>query len=132
LGHDPGINWSAYEAQLAAQGIRFTGDNETHVREAQAREMVERVCKEHSYPILLSDTGEVSLNAKDVLAPLHGLDPVLDAYKHRQSVQKILKTEIPRMRNADGTPAERVYSPFNVLVSSGRTSSSADKQHNYP
>lgn len=132
LGHDPGINWSAYEAQLAAQGIRFTGDNETHVREAQAREMVERVCKEHSYPILLSDTGEVSLNAKDVLAPLHGLDPVLDAFKHRQSVQKLLKTEIPRMRNADGTPAERVYSPFNVLVSSGRTSSSADKQHNYP
>lgn len=132
LGHDPGINWSAFEPQLAAQGIRFTGDNETHVREAQARAMVERVCREHHYPVLITDSGETSLNAKDVLAPLHGLDPVLDAYKHRQSVQKILKTEIPRMRNKDGTPAERVYSPFNALVNSGRTSSSAEKEHNYP
>jgi len=59
------------------------------------------------------------------------LDPTLEQYQHRQKLQKLLNTDLPRMTlpDAEGKhtniPAERIHPEFNVLVSTGRTSSSA-------
>lgn len=58
------------------------------------------------------------------------LSPMLEEYAHRQSLQKLVNTELPRMshRDADGKPirdAAIVHPLFDVLKTTGRTSSYA-------
>lgn len=53
------------------------------------------------------------------------LDPVLEQYRHRQKLQKLVTTELPRMNNADGTTARIVHPCYDVLKETGRTSSFA-------
>ena len=67
------------------------------------------------------------------------LSPVLRKYMERNSITKILTTELPRMRNEDGTPAAVVRFNFGLPIDSGRTSSfagtlypSANGQNIYP
>jgi hypothetical protein len=61
------------------------------------------------------------------------VDPALVEYERRQSVQKLVSTEIPRMGAPSWWPAELasyVHPKYDVLKATGRTSSFADK--NYP
>lgn len=56
------------------------------------------------------------------------LDPVLEQYKHRQDLQKLVTTEIPRMNDPEtGLSSPVVHPNFAVLKSTGRTSSFAGK-----
>jgi len=55
------------------------------------------------------------------------LDPVIEEYSHRQSLQKYVTTELPRMCREDGTSADIVHPSFDVLKKTGRTSSYATK-----
>lgn len=54
-----------------------------------------------------------------------GADPVIDQYLHRQRLQKLVTTEIPRMNRADGTDADVVHPMYDALKETGRTSSYA-------
>jgi DNA polymerase I-like protein with 3'-5' exonuclease and polymerase domains len=54
-------------------------------------------------------------------------DPVLAQFDHRASLVKLKTTEIPRMKNDDGTVAEVVHGNFDVLKETGRTSGFASK-----
>lgn len=78
-----------------------------------------------------SDTfpeGDVSTKAEwfDEYA---SLDPVLEQYQHRQKLQKMVTTEMPRLCTKDekgkstGITSPIVHPCFNVLVETGRTSS---------
>jgi len=67
--------------------------------------------------------GQVSVD-KDWLEDYAHLDPVLDEYKFRQTFQKMLTTEIPRMK-WEGEVAPVVYPNFDSLKATGRTSSFA-------
>lgn len=58
-------------------------------------------------------------------------DPTLSEYAHRQSLQKLVTTEIPRMNWEDKT-APIIYSNYDILKVSGRTSSYAGKKPLYP
>lgn len=72
-----------------------------------------------------TDTGNVSTDS-EVIADVSDADVVLGVYQHRQSLQKLVSTEIPRMM-WDGKLAPRVHWPYKELLETGRTSSSADK-----
>ncbi len=54
------------------------------------------------------------------------LDPVLEQFRHRQSLQQMVTTEIPRMNWNDVT-SPIVHPCYDVLKETGRTSSFADK-----
>lgn len=59
-----------------------------------------------------------------------GVDPVLDQYLHRQKLQKLVTTELPRMEwEVEGVrqTASVVHPEFDVLKETGRTSSYAGK-----
>lgn len=55
----------------------------------------------------------------------HHLHPVLDEYRNRQKLQKLVTTELPRMEIEPGVPAPVVHPNFDVLKRTGRTSSFA-------
>lgn len=79
--------------------------------------------------------GQVSYATKFLKAHAHK-DPLLTEYYERQKLSKLVSTEIPRMsmnkfiglpEGSDPVPAPLVHPCFNVLVSTGRTSSFASK-----
>lgn len=72
-----------------------------------------------------TDTGLVSTDS-EVIDDVADLDDVLGVYQHRQALQKLVSTELPRM-TWEGKPAPRVHFCYKVLVETGRTSSHADK-----
>lgn len=81
------------------------------------------VIKGSEIPFKRTDKGGVSTDS-EVIEDLSD-DPVLACYQHRQKLQKMVSTEIPRMM-WEGKLAPRVHWPYKVLLETGRTSSSAD------
>ena len=63
----------------------------------------------------------------DWLDEREGTDDLLDEYLHRQRLQKLVTTEMPRLNREDGSPAEVVHPMFDALKETGRTSSYASK-----
>lgn len=72
-----------------------------------------------------TEAGGVSAD-EEVISDLAPFDSALKAYQHRQELQKLVTTEVPRML-WEGQPATRVHFPFEILKETGRTSSRADK-----
>lgn len=68
--------------------------------------------------------GSLSLDSEFIETNWH-LDPVLEQYKHRSDVQKLVTTELPRMcwPKGSGNVAPVVHPCYDSLKSSGRTSS---------
>ncbi len=87
---------------------------------AVLHELITHVSRENGLPVKLTETGRVSA-AADVLEELAPLNEVLHEFQFRESLQKLVTTEIPRMS------ASVVHPHYNELVSSGRTSCSATK-----
>lgn len=69
--------------------------------------------------------GDISTSS-EVIDDTAPHDEILEIFKHRQKLQKMVTTELPRM-TWEGEPAERVHFRFKCLVETGRTSSSSDK-----
>lgn len=80
------------------------------------KERVELVCKTFGEDVKLTPTGAISTD-KDVLGRISHRDPVLAQFEHRQSLQKLVTTELPRISGSV------VHCPFDVLKETGRTSS---------
>ena len=89
------------------------------------KEIITTVCEENDVDIKLTRTGEIRAD-KDVLSILSELNPILAQYQHRQNLNKIKTTEIPRLN------AGLVHPNFQVLERSGRTASYAGKKPLYP
>lgn len=101
---------------------------------------VKRLCAEyyreppdHDTPVedlrdwLFRPHGALKLDAEFFEDHFH-LDPVLEQYKHRQDLQKLVTTEMPRMNDPEtGESSEIVHANFDVIKSTGRTSSYASK-----
>lgn len=69
-------------------------------------------------------TGQISVDA-EFLDDFAHLDPVLGQLQHRAALQKIVTTELPRMK-WNGAPAGILHPCYDVLKETGRTSSYAD------
>lgn len=74
-----------------------------------------------------TDTGDVS-TASSVITTVADAHPVLKTYQHRQKLQKLVSTEIPRMM-WDGKLAPVVHFPYKAILETGRTSSSATEKY---
>ncbi len=70
--------------------------------------------------------GQLSITSDFLAAHAHLLDDVLKQYQHREKLQKLVTTEIPRMK-LNGVLQSRVYPQYDVLKETGRTSSFASK-----
>ena len=73
--------------------------------------------------------GQLSVDAEFLGDHAH-LDATLTQYKHRQDLQKLVTTEIPRMK-LNGVVAERVYPQYDSVKETGRTSSFSSKSEDY-
>ncbi len=118
-------DWSMYQVTLESEGIKFCKAVKPSVNRKVLVALVERLCKEYDIEIKLTDKEQTSTDS-EVMDDLEGLDEVIDTYRHRQSLQKIVSTELPRME-WEGELAEVVHFPFRALLETGRTSSSANK-----
>lgn len=97
--------WIPYCLQLAEQhgwDVPYTAPSDTH------------------------PNGQPSIKM-DWLEEHEGFDPTLDQYLHRQRLQKMVTTEIPRMNRQDGSDADVVHPMFDALKATGRSSSFASK-----
>ena len=98
------------------------------IKQKPLGDLVVAVCTANGIDITYTDgrvdkaTGErvpgICTNA-EVIQTIAHLDPILGQYQHRQELQKLVTTEIPRMQ------APVVHPRFDVLKETGRTSSSA-------
>lgn len=104
---------------------KFTKGKPASVDRKKLLAHVERVCLEHGIEVQKTEPtdrapeGQTKADA-EVMEMLGGLDPVLAEYQHRQSLQKLVTTELPRMSGGI------VHPMFDVLKETGRTSSSAN------
>lgn len=99
--------------------------------------LIERVCHENKLPVKKTDPtkkfhgGQVKADA-DVLAELARFSPTIAEYEHRQSLQKLVSTEIPALKvfkwpDGVGRPVETCHPCYDFLKKTGRTSSYAGK-----
>lgn len=96
--------------------------------------LIEEVCLAHGLEVPRNEPTEKALEkdpnaignvsySKDTLEDIAHLHPALEEYQYRAYLDKLVTTELPRMSG----PV--VYPQFNVLVSTGRTSSFASKKY---
>lgn len=127
LSEEP-ADWSPWKQRLLDKGFKFTGENPKIKKNTNViKALVERICKDHGIEIKRTDKGGVSTDA-EVVRDLSDFDPAMKEYAAWQKLQKLVTTEIPRMK-WDGLPAERVHFNFNVLVRTTRTSSYASSKY---
>lgn len=118
-------DWDFYRQFLEEQGIKFTKGVAPSVDTKVLKDRIVEVSGVHGMQVKLTDTGAVSTDS-EVISDLAGLDPVIECYKARQVLQKLVTTEIPRME-WEGELADTVHFPFRVLLETGRTSSYANR-----
>jgi DNA polymerase family A/3'-5' exonuclease len=145
---DPKADPLAFQAELEGAGIKFTEEVPSGIKKEPLLKRVMATILAEAFV----DTPEVYLNMdldemvalaeasgiaykktetgavcadSEVIDAVADSDEVLAVYQHRQSLQKLVSTEIPRMM-WDGKLAPRVHWPYKTLLETGRTSSSAD------
>ena len=109
---------------LELHGVKFSAAKPSKINTAPLHELIEEVTKRIGERVKRSATGLVSAK-DDVLAGLAPHDPILKSYAGRASLQKLVKTEMPRLQwpPFSGTPADVVHFKFSVLKNTGRTGS---------
>lgn len=123
----PSDGWAAHREKLEAGGIKFTAGKKGSIDQTKLRARIEEVCKRLDRKPKMTDDEEnpkVSLES-DAIEDLVDHDEVLAQYAHRQSLQKLVTTELACLE-WEGAPSVRVHPNFNVLVETGRTSSTGN------
>lgn len=91
--------------------------------------IVEDLAKSNSeVELRYTDKGNLQVDAA-WLADFAHHSPVLQQLQHREKMQKIVNTDLPRLEwpKGSGVPAKVVHPSFDVLKATGRTSSFASK-----
>lgn len=89
-----------------------------------ALDELEAIAEKEKIQIKRTATGQISVDSEVVAGLVR--DPVMACYKHRQDLQKIVTTELPRI-TWNNEPARTVHFSYKTLVETGRTSSFASK-----
>lgn len=137
--------WAAHQEALEAEGIKFKAAKKGKKSMKTLHAYVEKVCLDNGLPVKRNKPssrfpeGSIACDS-EVIDSLVGLDreegvegmTPLETYKHRQKLDKLITTEIPRMmwpRPKDDPDnaklADVVHFPFKTLVNTTRTSSSS-------
>lgn len=133
LGKTP-LDWEPHIEELISQGIKFTKPEKSTYNKKELAEQVRKVCEKFEIEVQMTDGGESGEKQvkfdKEVQTELAGLDVTLDEYIDRAEIQKLVTTELPRMRSG------RVHPKYDILKKTGRTSSygnsKKDKNPAYP
>lgn len=139
----------AWREELENSGVKFKAPEPSHLKTAKLQhrvlaclvsretdmsvedlwkmsfENVLKLAEERGIKFNKTPGGDVS-TASEVIDDVEGDDEVMGVFAHRQNLQKLVTTELPRM-TWDGKPADRVHFRFSALVETGRTSSRAEK-----
>lgn len=142
-------------AVLEAEGISFTRAIKASVNRKELCARIAAICADIGKKPTETPSGGIAAGS-DIIQSLLAFDSPLDTqpgdeeleeghprlmsplecFQYRQSVQKIVSTELPRMTWGAEDPitgerpvAERVFFNFNPLVSTGRTSSFASNKY---
>lgn len=135
LGGLKPVSWEPHIEALTARGIKFKKPEPSSYDLAALRTEIERVCNERGIVPKMTDGGESGENKKvsygeEALMDLKGHSDTIDEYIARSELQKLVTTELPRMR------AGRVHPKYDILKVTGRTSSygnsKKDKDPAYP
>lgn len=115
-------------SMLTENGIKFKAAVATSICKEKLQEKVKLICEQYEIPIKMTDGGksgkkQISTDS-EVLDNIAEWDEALKQYQHRQSLQKLVTTEVPRMK-WQGVTADVVHFNFDVLKETGRTSSYA-------
>lgn len=95
---------------------KWTLPRQPTINKTALAERIVEVCEREDIKVKRTTTKLVSTN-KEFLAELGGLDRVIDEYRKREEVKKLASTYLPNLRTGI------VYTEFNPLVSTGRSSS---------
>jgi len=118
-------DWAPFQELLEANGIKFKAAVESSKDMKVLKGLVEAISIEHGIEIKQTKKGATCTDS-EVVADLAEVDVRMEAYEHRQSLQKLVTTEIPRMQ-WEGETADVVHFPFRALLETGRTSSFANR-----
>lgn len=126
-------DWEPWRESLEEQGVKFKKAVAASVDKKALCARIEAICEANGLPIKETASGGISAD-KEVIADLAVLDEPeedqemspIECYEHRQKLQKIVTTELPRMMWEDEI-AETVHFPFRVMLETGRTSSFANR-----
>lgn len=109
---------------------KLTKGTKPRIKKKRLEEFVLQLAQDHPGKVNLSysDKGNLKLD-KEFLQDHYRLSPVLAQYRHRQSLSKIVTTDLPRMEwpKGSGIPAKILHASFDELKETGRTSSYAAK-----
>ena len=115
---------------------RMTAGTEESISQTRLREyvlalssVIPEIKPKYTAPTEKFPKGQLQVNA-DFLDDYADMDPVLTQYKHRQDIQKMVTTELPRMK-LNGTVAAVVHPQYDCLKATGRTSSFSSKSDSY-
>lgn len=114
-------DWTPFREELEAQGIKFKAPVKAKINTKKLKDHVELLCTEHGFPLKRTATKEVSVD-KEVQIALAPVDPIMNEYRERMALNKLVTTELPALYWED-EPADRVFFNYNILVETGRTSS---------
>jgi len=108
--------------EYKTQPGKFTQGKPASLNKKVLQSIIEEVCKANNIPVQMTDGGKEGLNpqistSSEFMADIDHLDPRLVAFSHRQSLAKIVTTELPRISKP------RVHPHFDSLKETGRTSS---------
>lgn len=101
--------------------LKMKAAKKESVNRKRYQEFVEELALKHEIEFKYTDKGNKSLDA-DFLTEYAHLSPVLLQMEHRQKLQKIVTTELPRMEWG-GVVAKKIHPNYDVLKETGRTSS---------
>lgn len=125
LGKKP-IDWEPHREELLAKGLKLTKPQKSKYKKKALGDQVRKVCESIGMPVPMTDGGESGDKQvkfdKEVQADLAGHDRALDQYIDRQTIAKLVTTELPRMQLG------RVHPKYDVLKKTGRTSSFGNSQ----
>lgn len=126
LGFKP-ADWLKHREQLEAAGVRFTKPQKSSYSMAPLHQRVREACAKIEMEVPMTDGGESGVQNvrfdKEVQAELQGIDPALDEYIERKSIEKLVTTELPRIVGHD-----RVHPKYDILKKTSRTSSYGNRK----
>lgn len=108
----------------------YTKGTEESIDTKKLKKHVEKLCESLGKEVKKTETKRTSLNEEVITSLLEEVDdPILVAYKLRQSLQKIVNTYLPAISGHD-----IIYPNFSVLKVTGRTGSSGNRKgkNDYP
>lgn len=122
----PSGEFDRHREMLEAEGVKFTAEKKPSIDTKKLQSRFEWAGEEFGIELQMTPAGKYKTD-REAQQAFYGIDPVLTCYADRQSLQKLVSTELPAMS------APVIHPNFDVLKATGRISSyGSGKKPLYP